>query len=333
MAFSIEEAYSNGLIGCKDDPQADKAFADYIRSQGGDPVGADVAYEWGLKDIGKGKLVTPWLVVEKVFPGCWPGPAQDIGDCVSHGCKNACLTTLAMEVYDSRPDEVTWRIEGAPDLPEEGIKEGVLSTEAIFWWRGHGGANGWNCADAARQVTTNAGLWPRKNYAEIGIDLTTYSGSKATKYGGSPPPENVAKIGREHLIRTATKLTGREQVRDFLAAGYGVFNCSGLGFSRTRDEFGVSRQSGSWSHSQSWIGFDDRPETHEKYGQALVLWLNSWSKFNSGGRKVRETDFLIPEGSFWALAETIDSCSCFALSSVNGWPRRRMPDFGAKGNI
>jgi hypothetical protein len=257
-----------------------------------------------------------------------------VHNCVSHGCKNACLTTLACEIYDAKPDEITGRIEGAPELPPEGISDGVLSTEAIYWWRGHGGANGWVCSDAARQVTTNAGLWPRKPYPELGFDLTTYSGSKATKWGGTPPPENVAKVGREHLIRTATKVTGREQVRDFLAAGYGVFNCSGLGFSRTRDEFGVSRQSGSWSHSQDFAGYDDRPETHEKYGQALVLWLNSWGRsWNSGGRKVRGTELLIPEGSFWALADTIDSCSCFALSSVAGWPRRKMPDYGARGNI
>jgi len=333
MAGDIGEKYAGGLIGCREDAESDRRFADHIRATGGDPVGGDVLYEWGLKDLGKGKLVTPWVVVEQVFPGCWPGPAQDIGDCVSHGCKNACLTTLACEIYDSKPDEITGRIEGSPELPQEGISEGVLSTEAIYWWRGHGGANGWVCSDAARQVTTNAGLWPRKPYPELGFDLTTYSGSKATKWGGTPPPENVAKVGREHLIRTATKVTGREQVRDFLAAGYGVFNCSGLGFSRTRDEFGVSRQSGSWSHSQSWIGFDDRPETHEKYGQALVCWLNSWGRFNSGGRKVRGTELLIPEGSFWALADTIDSCSCFALSSVAGWPRRKMPDYGARGNI
>jgi hypothetical protein len=333
MAFDIVEAYAHGLVGCSEDPEADRRFDEYIRANGGDPVGADVVHEWGLKDLGRGKLVTPWVVVEKVFPGCWPGAAQDIGDCVSHGTKNACLITLACEIYDAKADEVTGRIEGAPEIAEEGLKEGALSTEAIYWWRGHGGANGWNCADSARQVTTNAGLWPRKNYEEIGIDLTTYSGSKATKWGGSPPPENVAKIGREHLIRTATKVSGREQVRDFLAAGFGVFNCSGLGFSRTRSEFGVARQSGSWSHSQTFCGYDDRPETHEEYGQALVCWINSWGVWNSGGRRVRGTDLDIPEGSFWALAETIDSCSCFALSSVAGWPRRKMPDYGARGYI
>lgn len=332
MDFDPVYAYSNGLVGCSEDPEADRRFDEYIRSQGGDPVGADVRHEWGLTDIGKGKLTATWLIVEQVFPGCWPGAAQQVGDCVSHGCKNAGLTTIACEIFAAKPDEETGRIEGAPEMPEEGIKQGAFSSEAIYWWRGHGGLNGWQCADAARQVTTNSGMWPRKAYPEVGLDLTKYSSSNI-KWGGSQPPENVTKIGKEHLIRTATRLSGRDQVRDFLAAGYGVFNCSGLGFSRTRDEFGVSPRSGSWAHSQSFVGFDDRPETHDKYGQALVCWLNSWGKWNSGPRKVRGTDYEIPEGAFWALADTIDSCSCFALSSAAGWPRKRLPDFGARGNI
>jgi hypothetical protein len=118
-----------------------------------------------------------------------------------------------------------------------------------------------------------------------------------------------------------------------LASGYGVFNCSGLGFESTRDENGVSRQRGSWSHSQAFLGYDDRPETIKKYGQALVHWQNSWSAFNSGPRSVMGTTLLIPNGSYWALAETIDRCQCIALSSVAGWPRRRLATYGAMGNV
>jgi hypothetical protein len=118
-----------------------------------------------------------------------------------------------------------------------------------------------------------------------------------------------------------------------LAAGFGVFNCSALGFEKTRNEDGVSRQVGVWHHSQGFLGYDDRPETHKKYGQALVLWQNSWNRFNTGSRKVLGTDLLIPEGSFWALADTIDRCQCIALSSVAGWPRRRHSTYGAMGNV
>jgi hypothetical protein len=122
-------------------------------------------------------------------------------------------------------------------------------------------------------------------------------------------------------------------VRDFLASGFGVFNCSNLGFEKTRNEDGVSRQVGSWGHSQCFLSYDDRPETHKKYGQALVLWCNSWGRWNTGSRKVLGTDLLIPEGCYWALADTIDRCQCIALSSVAGWPRRKHTTYGAMGNV
>ena len=63
---------------------------------------------------------------------------------------------------------------------------------------------------------------------------------------------------------------------------------------------------GTWHHAQLFHSYDDRPETVQKYGQPLVCWQNSWSRWNSGPRRVRGTTIDIPHGSFWALAETID---------------------------
>ena len=66
-----------------------------------------------------------------------------------------------------------------------------------------------------------------------------------------------------------------------------------------------------------------------------MLWLNQWGGgWISGPRRIYGTDIDIPEGSFWALADTIDRCgSVIALSSVAGWPRRRHTTYGAAGNI
>jgi len=274
--------------------------------------------------------------VESQFPGCWPGPGQAVGDCVSHGCKNACLTTLGCELAAGEPDEVTGKIEGKPEISAEGISQGVLSTEAIYWYRypqmGRS-MDGWICSAAAREVTTNAGLWIRKDYPDLGFNLTKYSAGNIRHYLGRRPPEEVTKQGQQHLIRTATNVKGFEQVRDFLAAGYGVFFCSSLGWSNSRNEDGVSYPRGSWAHSQSWIGFDQRPETVRKYKEPLVLVLNSWARWNRGPRKVMGTNLMIPEGSYWTPASTINRCSGIALSSVAGWPPRKLPSYGAEGNI
>lgn len=258
-----------------------------------------------------------------------------VHNCVSHGCKNACLTSFGCELAEGKPDEVTGKVEGKPDIPQAGITDGVLSTEAIYWWRypQSRGMDGWVCSSAAKEVTTNAGLWLRKPYPDFDFDLTKYSASNIKKFYGRRPPDNVRDYGRQYLIRTATNVRGREQVRDFLAAGYGVFFCSGLGWSNTRNEDGVSYTRGGWAHSQAWIGYDDRPETIRKYREPLVCVLNSWGRWNKGPRKVMGTNLEIPEGAYWTPASTIDRCSGISLSSVAGWPPRKLKTYGADGNI
>ena len=329
--FDPKTAYSTGLVGCRFDPRAHEILCDSIMRAGGDPDGGRVAYEWGLAEAGKGKLSTPWLSVERVFPGCWPGPAQVIGDCVSHGTANSILLSMCCEVVNGLPDEETGRPEGIPELSPTAIENVPISSESLWWWRGYDG-DGWSCADAA-QVATTKGFLVRKPYPDLKIDLTKYSDSNLRLYGSKQPNSFIAAEAFLHKARTATVLNGREQVRDFLAAGYGVNTCSALGFEDVRNEDGVSRQVSTWQHSQALVGFDDRPETIQKYGQGLVLWLNSWGRWNSGPRKVRGTDLLIPEGAYWALASTIDRCRLIAFSSIAGWPRPKLHTYGARGHI
>lgn len=335
--FDPQKAYETGLVGARYDPRAEEEFEDAILRAGGQPDGGVVAHQWEWAGIGKDKLTATWMHVEKQFPGCWPGPAQVVGDCVSFGCRNCALTTLACELESEKPDEVTGKIEGKPEVPSEGIKQGVLSTEAIYWWRyermGPRSMDGWTCPDAAKHVTTNSGLWLRKDYPEFGFNLTNYSAGNIRKYLGRNPPDNVRDYGRNHLIRTATKVSGFEQVRDFLAAGYGVFFCSGVGWESTRNEDGVSSPRGSWAHSQALVGADDRPETVRKYGEPLICILNSWARWNRGPRKVLGTSLEIPHGAYWTKASILSRMSCIALSSVAGWPRRRLPSYGAEGNL
>jgi hypothetical protein len=330
-AFNPIDAYSGGLMGCRPDKRADEELVDSIIRRGGDPDGGSVAHSWEFSDAGKGKLILLFPAVQSVFPGCWPGPTQLTGDCVARAAANCLLTSLGMEIASGKPDEVTGRLEGAPELPEAGVKDSVVAAESLWAWRGYD-RDGWVCSYAA-QVATTKGFLVRKPYPELGIDLTEYT-ERTIRLGGSTSPgQKWLDQSSQHIARTATVLSGREQVRDFLFQGYGVFNCSAMGFERTRNEDGFSRQTGVWHHAQSFLGYDDRPETHKKYGQALVLWNNSWAAWNSGPRRVMGTSIDIPPGSFWSLASTIDKAQCIALSSVAGWPRRQHTTFGAVGNV
>lgn len=331
--FDPLDAYTRGLQGARRDPRADEVFADFVMRYGGDPSGANVAYDWGLENAGAGRLTLSYQALEQVFPGCFPGAAQLWGDCVGHACAHAIGGSLACEIVSGKPDEVSGKIEGTPDLPRLGVEQFPVAPESLFAFRGFAG-DGWVCSEAAK-VACEKGFLVRKPYPQLKIDLTEYNERTIRLGGAVPPGANWLAESKQHVARTATFLKGREQVRDFLSAGYFAFNCSGLGFSKARDEFGVCRQVGSWAHAQCFCAYDDRPETHKKFGQALVCWWNSWGRYLSGPRVIWNTPGLeIPEGCYWALADTIDRCgSIIALSSVAGWPRRQLTTYGADGNV
>lgn len=329
--FDPLDEYSHGLIGSYADPRADEEFVDSIIRHGGDPDGGQVAHAWEFADKGKGKLTMLFPAVEEIFPGCFPGPPQLTGDCVSRAAANCLLVSIGMEIADERPDEVSGLVEGPPDIPELGVRQGVVSSESIWAWRGYD-RDGWICSKAA-QVAGEQGFLVRKPYPELSIDLTKYTEQTIRLGGSRRPSDKWLAESKQYIARTATILNSREQVRDFLFAGFCVMNCSSLGFERTRNEDGVSRQIGTWHHAQIFHSYDDRPETIQKYGEPLVGWQNSWGAWNTGPRRVRGTNIDLPPGGFWARASTIDQCQCIALSSVAGWPRRKHTTFGAAGNI
>lgn len=323
----VIQMYEKGFMGALPSTvETRDAFEEAIGSVGGILNAEDAAYRFGWAGSHAGKLVAPWLYAPQVYPGCWPGPAQARGDCVSHSGKNARLLSLICEIIAGVPDEISGKIEIAPVVSLEGIKNGVLSTEASYWFRGHGG-DGWQCESDARVALKNAGCVLRQNYESIGIDLTRYSGSLAGKWGRSAPPENVKDILDNNLIRQTTNANTFEEIRDLLGNGYAISSCGSEGFSSSRDENGVSKRQGSWAHAMAYIGADDRPEIHQKYGEPLVLVLNSWGRWNSGPTRVFGTQFDIPQGAFWSRWSHVRNRRCIAFSAVNGWPMRTLPEF------
>lgn len=325
--IEVQRMYESGYAGAWYDPEAVEDFDAFVGSQPfGDADGGRIAERNGFAGSAAGQLVLPAAFVEKLLPGCWPGAAQQRGDCVSHGTKNAALVTMCCDIVAAKPDEVSGRVEGLPEIAPEGVTQGALSTEAIYWYRGYSG-DGWSCDTAARVACTKAALWPRRSYPDLDVDLTRYSGSLAGKYGRSAPPSEFTTEGQKHLIRTSTRVSGFDQIRDFLANGYGISSCGGEGWSSSRDENGFSRRSGSWSHAMAYIGADDRDVIKQKYGEPLILILNSWGRWNKGGRRILGTTADIPEGSFWALASACRNRSGFAFSGATGWPAKSLPPF------
>ena len=323
-AKSLRSLYEQGYAGCEIRPKqvaaANEVFAEEIGRAGGWPIGEDAARLFGVEDYGKGKLALNFLDVQKLYPEAFPGPPQLVGDCVSKSQANADLITVCCECARGKPDEISGLIEGAPDIPLEGQANGAFASEYTYAFRGYS-SHGWQCSLGAK-TSTRHGVLIRKKYD--GWDLTNYTRATVSKYGRRPPNDRYCDIGRQHLIRTSTRVTGMEQLRDFVAAGFGVTSCGGESFSSTRNEHGVSKRTrAGWSHAMAVSAVDCRDKTVAKYGPLFLL-QNSWGAYLNGPRKVRGTDTEIPKGSFWARLEDIKHRSFYAMSSAMGWKPKRL---------
>lgn len=317
----VVELYNRGYAGTLYDPEARvNLFGPLAGSTEVD--GEKIAYEFGLAGTGEGKLSIPFLPAYKHWPKMWPCPGQTTGDCVSHAGKNAALVLIGME-YGTK-DEETLKTEGWPVVSALAEEQGVVACEPIYGYRGHGG-QGASCERLIQYTCKVGGIHLRQNYPDLNLDLTNYKASIGINWGRSGgPPSNVNEEGKKHQIRKYADCDNHEIVRDFIANGYPIWACSGLGWSSSRDENGYSVQRGGWSHSWIVMGYDDRTETKSKYGGPLFLYNHDWGRWNSGGRRILGTDIDIPEGSFWGKAELLNRCDCTAMSNLNGWPTRSL---------
>lgn len=331
MPFNPLEAYNNGLQGARVDPRADEMLVDLVMRTGGDPDGGRVAYQWGLEGAGKDKLSLLFPYVEQCYPSAFPGPTQLTGDCVAACSARVILTSLCCEAVLGRADEETGMIEEAPAVSDVARKNFPIAQESLWMWRGYD-QDGWSCS-AAAQVAMEKGFLLRQDYPSLGFDLTKYT-PQSIKIGGSKNPGAAALAEcRKHRVRTVTVIEDYMAVGDYIASGFAVANCSAMGFSSTRNEDGVSEQRGTWQHSQGIYGWDARPITVKKYGEPLALWGNQWAVWNTGPRRILGTNIDIPEGFFWNKASNLRRAKCIAYSSILGWPRKMLPDFGFAGHI
>lgn len=258
-----------------------------------------------IKNSGKGKLSTPYKSVLKFDKNPY-NERQSTGDCVSHGTRNACDLTRAVEI-DVHGDREGWVARGA--------------TEAIYGARGHSG-QGMSCARAADFVSNNGGIIIRKNYPGI-ADFSKYNGNLGAGWGARGLPDKVIDVANDHQIRTVSLIRTVEEARDALANGYGLAVCSSYGFSNKRDKNGFAKISGSWAHCMAWIACDDTN------GEPAFLVQNSWGKWNDGGHP---TWGPIPDGSFLIHADAAEGMlkqnGSYAFSDFDGFPPQKLPDYG-----
>lgn len=298
----IAEAYSDGFVGAVCDPEATSRLLRELPMP---------FFGHTLSETGAGKLSLPFKAVVQFETATGRKPydeAQRTGDCVSHAVRSACDLARAND-----PDIQT---------TEDWIDR--TATEPVYGARGHSG-QGAICAELIRWVHQTGGLMLRKNYPEYGFDLTTYNPEVGIRWGGRGVPASVTKEASKHQVGTISLIQSWQQARDCLANGYGVAVCSDVGFRNVRNAEGVAVPQGSWGHAMAWTAADDtRP------GDCRFLVQNSWGYSWVSGPRVHDQ----PEGSFWITQSVaqrmLSQGGAWAVSNVNGFPRRELKDWGAK---
>lgn len=263
-----------------------------------------------LSETGAGKLSLPFkaVVAFDIQSGRKPyDEVQTTGDCVSHAVRNAIDVARAND----------------PDLQSSEDWIDRTATEPLYGARGHSG-QGAVCSQIVRWAHQIGGCMLRKPYPELGIDLSKYDASVGIGWGGRGVPGAVALEASKHRVGTISFVQDWKQARDAIANGYGLLCCSDVGFRHSRDAEGMSVPQGSWGHAMAWTGVDDtRP------GDCRFLIQNSWGWSWIHGPKVHDQ----PDGSFWvsqsAAQRMISAGGTWAVSNVDGFPRRKLKNWGA----
>lgn len=317
---------------------------------------AEVAHRFGFAGKFEYELTLPFIWEMVFWPGCLPGAAQERGDCVSHAASGAQRTTIAGDIAVGIADQATGKLEGVPKVDPIGIKNGVTSSEYQYWFRGYNG-DGWSCPTAAA-VSLKRGCMLRNDYGIV--DLRDYSGSLAGKYGARRPPDEIIALGSPHHLHGVVEANSFEELADACGSLRGINSCGSEGFSATRDQYGVSKRRGGWSHGYKYSGTDGRQEIRKLFGEPLVLGNNNWGGWNSGPRDIYLSAplvpkiqamvdavcgyrvdlaacdivnpatgcLMIPKGCWWHRWSEVRNRDYSVYAGIKGWERPLLPDYG-----
>lgn len=181
--FSPEELYNNyrkGFSGCI----WQQEVFDHLMENSKYALFGDASKK--IKNSGKGKLSVPYKSVLKFDKNPY-NERQTTGDCVSHGTRNACDISRAVEI-DVHGEKESWVARGA--------------TEAIYGARGWSG-QGMSCARAAEFVSQIGGILVRQDYKGV-VDLSKYNGNLGANWGGRGLPDPVMDLANNHQIKTVS---------------------------------------------------------------------------------------------------------------------------------
>jgi hypothetical protein len=215
-----------------------------------------------------------YLTYRKLFNKDLVNIAQEVGDCVSWGARNASAITGASDIL-MRGERETWKDPFPPFYYGTGrvlIGGGRLGTS-------DGSLGSWMASAVMKYGTVYFG--------DEGVPK--YSGELARQYGYYGPPNELLTVGKAFLIKSAVRVKTWDELVTFLVSGYGVTIASDRGFEMEPDRDGFHRPKGVWQHQMCFADIDD------EWTRPYVITRNSWANVH-GQLKDFRTNEPLPVG-------------------------------------
>ncbi len=252
-----------------------------------------------------GRRMMLYEVTRKLLGKDTPNYAQQIGDCVSFGAKNAIEYLMAVEKFLLKQPEA-WK----PVFPPY-----LYGTGRVFAGgsqiSGDGSTGAWQAAAVMKYGVLRSD--------ERGVP--TYSGQIAREWGNRPgPPEKFVQIAKLHPVKSAARLRSWSQCVDAIVNGYPVTIASNQGFNMQPSSDGFHYPGpDDWPHQMCITGIDD------EYRIPYAIILNSWGN-SHGTLRDFKTEQTLPAGCLRVRAELVNSMinsgEAYAYSDLTGFEEK-----------
>ena len=236
--------------------------------------------------------------------------AQEIGDCVSFGMKNAIEYLQAVEIL-LKGDREIWKPVFPPFL---------YATGRVFVGGGHLGC----------YSDGSLGAWMAEAVMKYGVlfsdadGVPHYAGSVAKKWGCKPGPDSkFVEIAKQFPVKSAAAINTWEELKAAIVNGYPVTVASNQGFSMSPSSDGYHRARGSWGHQMCIIGIG----TYK--GEDYCIILNSWGDAMGTLYDFDNPSVKLPIGTIRARRSEIEnsmikSGEVYAISGFEGFKQQKL---------
>lgn len=247
--------------------------------------------------------------------------AQEIGDCVSQGAKNATeyltcaqIAANAQHMRETGQDYQTFlrnaRIQFRKVFPPYYYGTGRVYVGGGRLGNDDGSLGSW-MAEAVMKYGTLFSDEP---------NVPSYSGDVAKSWGDPDPRKDLDKFketAKAYPVKSAALITTWDELVGAIANLYPCTTASNVGYDMEPSSDGFHRQTESWAHQMCFIGVDDNDR------DPYAILLNSWGAVH-GNLKDFDTGEDLPVGVLRVRRKDVEKHlreqETFAYSQFDGFP-------------